>query len=57
MLSAAIILIFALFTIFCVPALSDREEEENDPNKTPQMKKLWAMAQTAMQERKPLKLI
>ena len=55
MLSAAIILIFALFTIFCVPALSDREEEEIDTNKTPQMKKLWAMAQTAMQERKPLK--
>ncbi len=55
MLAAGVILVFALFTIFFVPAYSDREEEEVDTNKTPQIKKLWNMAQTAMQERKPLK--
>ena len=31
------------------------EDDEDDLSKTPQMKKLWSLAQSAMRERKPLK--
>lgn len=58
MLAAILILFFVFFTVFFIPNYEIRtaeEEEEEDPNKTPQMKKLWSLAQSAMRERKPLK--
>jgi Putative Zn-dependent protease, contains TPR repeats len=57
MLSAVLILIFAFFVVFFVPNYSPEpdDEEEEEIRKTPQMKKLWSLAQTAMKERKPLK--
>ncbi len=58
MLAALLILFFVFFTVFFVseynPAANANEEEE-EQRKTPQMKKLWNLAQTAMRERKPLK--
>lgn len=56
MLSALIILAFSLFIIFYVAdyhVLSD--DDEPTTRKTPQMKKLWSLAQAAIKERKPLK--
>lgn len=57
MLSAVLILVFAIFTIFFIPKYSTVPDEDEDVEirKTPQMKKLWSLAQTAMRERKPLK--
>ncbi len=56
MLAAILILVLVFFTAFFIPNYnSETQEEEEDPNKTPQMKKLWSLAQTAMRERKPLK--
>ncbi len=56
MLSAVIILVFTLFIVFFIPNYqTEPEEDTSDLRKTPQMKKLWGLAQTAMRERKPLK--
>ena len=55
MLSAVVILCFAFITIFFVSTYDREEHEEVVPPKSPQMKKLWNVAQTAMRERKPLK--
>ncbi len=57
MLSAILILIFTFFIVFFIPNYAERREQnkEEDLSKTPQMKKLWSLAQTAMKERKPLK--
>jgi len=56
MLAALIILLFALYVVFLLPA--GKPAAQNDEpaiRKAPQMRKLWALAQTAMKERKPLK--
>ncbi len=58
MLSAILILIFTFFIVFFIPDYAKRRQEnldEDDISKTPQMKKLWSLAQVAMRERKPLK--
>lgn len=57
MLSAVLILVFAFFVVFFVPNYNPEldNEDEEEIRKTPQMKKLWSLAQTAMRERKPLK--
>lgn len=58
MLSAILILILTFFIVFFIPDYSKRRQEsfeDDDISKTPQMKKLWSLAQTAMRERKPLK--
>ncbi len=58
MLSAILILVFTFFIVFFIPDYAKRRQEsleEDDISKTPQMKKLWSLAQSAMRERKPLK--
>jgi tetratricopeptide (TPR) repeat protein len=57
MLAALLIFVFTIFTVFFVPNWDERreEKEENDARKTPQIKKLWSLAQAAMRERKPMK--
>lgn len=57
MLSAVLIFGFSLFIVFFIPNYHTKEQEENEVKaaKSPQMKKLWSLAQTAMKERKPLK--
>lgn len=56
MLAVVLILVVTMITVFFVPKLSERDEEElSDTRKTPQIKKLWGLAQTAMKERKPMK--
>ena len=57
MLAAVLIMVFAFFTVFFVPKYHAEKEEDDidDTRKTPQIKKLWSMAQTAMRERKPMK--
>lgn len=56
MLAAVLILVLVMFTVFFMPNWDEREEEElSDTRKTPQIKKLWSLAQTAMKERKPMK--
>ena len=55
MLAAILILVLVFFTAFFIPNYNSETQKEEDPNKTPQMKKLWSLAQTAMRERKPLK--
>lgn len=56
MLAISLILIFALYMVFFMPS-APKTPENDEPaiRKTPQMKKLWTLAQTAMRERKPLK--
>ncbi len=56
MLAAVLILFFSFFVVFFVPNYNtEPEEEAEDTRKTPQIKKLWGLAQTAMRERKPMK--
>lgn len=57
MLAAILILLLTLAIIFYISMEEPRaeEEEDDDISKTPQMKKLWSLAQNAMKERKPLK--
>ena len=56
MLAAVLILFFTFFVVFFMPTFAAEPEEElPDTRKTPQIKKLWGLAQTAMKERKPLK--
>lgn len=57
MLAAILILLLTLFIIFYISTKEPHSDEEDseDLNKNPQMKKLWSLAQTAMRERKPLK--
>lgn len=56
MLAAVLILIFTFFIVFFVPNFrTEPEEEIPDTRKTPQIRKLWGLAQTAIKERKPMK--
>ena len=56
MLAVVLILVITMITVFFVPNWSERDDEElSDTRKTPQIKKLWGLAQTAMKERKPMK--
>lgn len=56
MLAAVLILSFSIFTVFFAPNWNERDEEDlNETRKTPQIKKLWSLAQSAMKERKPMK--
>ncbi|MCQ2571161.1 MAG: tetratricopeptide repeat protein [Candidatus Saccharibacteria bacterium] len=56
MLAAVLILILAFYTVFFAPNWNERNEEDlNETRKTPQIKKLWGLAQSAMRERKPMK--
>jgi len=56
MLAVIIMLLFALYIIFFLPAdKTTVDEDEPEIRKAPQMRKLWALAQSAMKERKPLK--
>jgi len=57
MLAAVLILSFSIFTVFFAPNWNERREEKEveESNKTPQIKKLWNLAQAAMKERKPMK--
>ena len=57
MLAAIFILLLTLAIIFYISMQEPHTEEddEDDLSKTPQMKKLWSLAQSAMRERKPLK--
>jgi len=57
MLAAFLILFFAFFTVFFIPNYESEpeDEDEEDINKTPQMRKLWGLAQGAMREHKPMK--
>ena len=58
MLAAVLLLILTFFIVFFVPNYNPDEEEEEDEataRKTPQIKKLWGLAQTAIKERKPIK--
>ena len=56
MLAVVLILVVTMIAVFFVPNWSERDEEElSDTRKTPQIKKLWGLAQTAMKERKPMK--
>ena len=57
MLAAVLILFFVFFTVFFISEYSPTTEDDDEEaqRKTPQMKKLWNLAQTAMRERKPLK--
>ncbi len=57
MLGTLIILAFMIFLIFLYPKLVKKKkvEEEKSPRFDAQMKKLWAIAQSSMKERKPLR--
>ena len=57
MLAAIFILLLTLAIIFYISMQEPHTEEDDDDDlsKTPQMKKLWSLAQSAMRERKPLK--
>lgn len=57
MLAAILILLLTLTIIFHISMQepNSSETDAEDLSKTPQMKKLWSLAQTAMRERKPLK--
>ena len=57
MLSAVLILLFVFYTVFFIPNYNREAgiEDEDDPKKKTQIKKLWNLAQSAMRERKPLK--
>ena len=56
MLAAILILFFVFFVVLFMPNYNpETVTEEEDTSNTPQLKKLWSLAQTAMRERKPLK--
>ena len=56
MLAVLIMLLFALYIVFFLPAeKTAADDEEPAIRRAPQMRKLWSLAQTAMKERKPLK--
>ena len=56
MLAAILIVFFVFFTVFFIPNYSTEPTgTEETRNKSPQLKKLWSLAQSAMRERKPLK--
>lgn len=57
MLSAVLILVLVIFTVFFIPNYHTEPEEDDVDSikKDPQLKKLWSLAQSAMRERKPLK--
>ena len=57
MLAVILILLLTIFVVFFIPNYQEETDEDDEPTirKTPQMKKLWSLAQTAMKERKPLK--
>ena len=56
MLAAILILVLIFYTAFVIPKYStEPSDDEVDISRTPQMKKLWSLAQTAIRERKPLK--
>ncbi len=56
MLAAILIVFFVFFTVFFIPNYStEPTSTEETRNKSPQLKKLWSLAQSAMRERKPLK--
>lgn len=55
MLAVVLILLFALYIVFFLPADKVLEDEEPEIRKAPQMRKLWNVAQTAMKERKTVR--
>lgn len=56
MIAYLAILIFTVYLIFLFPAEPKvKKEEEKSPKYKAQMKKLWAIAQTSMKERKPFR--
>lgn len=56
MSGAILILIFSLFIVFLLPIITkEKPEEKRSPKYNAQMKKLWAIAQSSMKERKPLR--
>lgn len=57
MLAAFLILVFVVYIIFFMPSVQveDADEQIEELQKAPQVKRLWGMAQSAMRERKPLK--
>lgn len=56
MIAVLIILIFATYLAIFFPVdVKQPKEEEKSPKYKAQMKKLWAIAQTAMKERKPFR--
>ena len=57
MLSAVSILVLTIFIVFFIPKYNavPEDDDEEEIRRTPQMKKLWNLAQSAMRERKPLK--
>ena len=56
MIAVLVILIFVTYLIFFFPMEPKKKAvEEKSPKYTAQMKKLWAIAQTAMKERKPFR--
>ncbi|MBQ7802521.1 tetratricopeptide repeat protein [Candidatus Saccharibacteria bacterium] len=57
MLGILLILVFLVFLIFVYPPLLAKKkvETEKSPRYNAQMKKLWAIAQDSMKERKPLR--
>ena len=56
MIAYLVVLIFTVYLIFLFPAEPKvKKEEEKSPKYKAQMKKLWAIAQTSMKERKPFR--
>jgi tetratricopeptide (TPR) repeat protein len=55
MLAIIVIMLFAFYIVFFLPAERMQENDEPAIRKAPQMKKLWSVAQTAMKERKTLR--
>ena len=56
MIAVIAIMAFAVYLAFFFPLeVKEKKEETPSPKYTAQMKKLWAIAQTAMKERKPFR--
>ena len=55
MLAVFAFCLFVLFLAFLFPVRREKTEDEHSAKYKAQMKKLWAIAQTSMKERKPLR--